>query len=448
MKAGIRMRSSFGLGTLVLAVFALNSCGESGQTEGASGGAVDSGTGGSGGSGASGGAGGSSAAGGTGGSVFPLDGGGGQSTDEPCAQNSAEATLENRPVDIIFVIDNSGSMSAEIEEVEEQINGNFAAIIDAAMPPIDYRVVMLSRYGDHSNNRICVAQPLGGAPDTDGDGHCDKPLPTAPVNTSKFFHHSMSIASHNAFCQLLEGFSTADEHGLQPEGYGSVLRPEAFKFIAVITDDGVSCGGFNDGNNVAGGLTAAEAFDAALLELSPEHFGSVEERNYSFWSIVALAPYEPTAANPYGEPHPPDEALSPVTTAKCTPSAVDPGTGYQALSILTGGYRYPTCGLDYTDIFQLMALGVVKGAQVPCEFDIPEPPPGENLDLNTVEVAYSSGDTLVQKYGRVSSEAECDDSSFFIEDEKIILCSEVCDVVQSDPDARIEILFGCEITVK
>jgi hypothetical protein len=115
---------------------------------------------------------------------------------------------------------------------------------------------------------------------------------------------------------------------------------------------------------------------------------------------------------------------------------------------MTGGYRYPTCGLDYTDIFQLMALGVVKGAQVPCEFDIPEPPPGETLDLSTVEVAYSSGATLVQKYGRVSSEAECDDSSFVIEDEKIILCPEACEAVQSDPDARIEILFGCEIKVK
>jgi len=64
------------------------------------------------------------------------------------------------------VIDNSGSMTDEIVEVEEQINLNFAAIIDSAVPAIDYRVVMVSAFGDSGDQEICVGAPLGGIPDT------------------------------------------------------------------------------------------------------------------------------------------------------------------------------------------------------------------------------------------------------------------------------------------
>lgn len=377
-----------------------------------------------------------------------LGGDPGSGGEEPCTQQSAEATLVSRPVDIIFVIDNSGSMTDEIREVEEQINANFAAIIDAADPPIDYRVVMLSGFGSSGSQEVCIAAPLGGIPDANQDGHCDS-IPSAPVNGARFFHHSVNISSHNALCQLLTYFATADGYGLQPQGYQQVLRSDAFKFFAVITDDGVGCGSYNDGNNVAGGGTVAAAWDTALLALSPEHFGaSAEERNYSFWSIVALSPYLPTAQDPYGEPHPPDASIAPIITTECTPSSVDPGTGYQALSVLTGGYRFPTCGLDYTDIFTRMALGVIEGAAVACEFLIPEPPQGDTLDLSTVQVVYSSGEVPVETFNQVADLASCDAHSFYLTDELIILCPDACATVQGDDDAEIGITFGCEIQVQ
>jgi hypothetical protein len=385
-----------------------------------------------------------------GGSTGTFSGTGGMNTggDEGCVAESAEATFVNKPVDVIIVIDNSGSMSAEIQEVEKQINKNFAAIIDNAVPPIDYRVIMVSRFGNYSNNRICVAAPLGGIPDNDMDGHCDS-IPAQPVNTAKFFHHSVGIGSHDALCKLLAQHDVADEFGLQPDGYKAVLRDDAFKFFLVITDDGVSCSfggtGYNDSNNVSGGQTAGTNWDASLLALNPAAFGTDTDRNYSFWSIIATAPYLPTAMKPYGDPHPPDETLAPITTALCTPSAVDPGTGYQQLSIMTGGYRYPTCGLDYTDIFTLMAQGVIAGAQTPCSFDIPEPPPGETLDLDTVLVKYSSKGTLVKTLSQVPGEADCDDGSFYIAGDQIHLCPEVCVASQSDPDSKIDLVYGCKV---
>lgn len=368
---------------------------------------------------------------------------------EICAQNSVEATLEVKPIDIIIFIDNSGSMSHEIQEVERQINKNFAEIIDSAEPPIDYRVIMLSQFGSYGSNDICVAEPLGGIPDTNNDGHCDT-IPSQPVNTDKFFHHSARISSHNGLCQVITHLTTADAYDLQPNGYGEVLRPEAFKFLLVVTDDGVRCGDYHDYDTVAGGWDTAHAFDEDLMTLFPEHFGSSpEERNYTFWSIVSLAPYEPTGDKPYGEPHPPDETLAPVIEDKCTPSAVDPGTGYQALSIITGGYRYPTCGLEYTEIFQLMAEGVILGAAVSCEFLIPEPPEGETLDLDTVQVRYGSDGEEIEVFNKVDSINDCsqDDYNFYYDESHIILCPNTCDLVQSDPNAEIDILFGCELNV-
>jgi hypothetical protein len=397
--------------------------------------------------GAPGGNGGDGGAGGSG--AFTTSNGGSGNEGGACAQSSADATLQSRPVDIIVVIDNSGSMTEEIIEVEEQINANFAAIIDGAMPPIDYRVILLAGFGDSGDQQICVSAPLGGIADADMDGHCDN-LPNQPVNTPKFFHHSVDIASHDALCHLIEQFTTADAYNLQPNGYQDVLRPEAFKFIAVITDDRPDCsfGGnaYDDNNSVMGGDAMAAAFDADLLALSPTHFGvDPTTRNYSFWSIIALAPYLPTMAAPYGDPHPPDAMMAPIITQECTPSAVNPGTGYQALSILSGGYRYPTCGLDYTAISTLMAQGVIAGASVPCEFEIPEAPMGQTLDLDTVQVKYSSGGVEIDTFDQVPSLADCNDTSFYIEDNMIKLCPGACAIVQADENAEIDILFGCEL---
>lgn len=162
-----------------------------------------------------------------------------------------------------------------------------------------------------------------------------------------------------------------------------------------------------------------------------------------------MEPFMPTAGMPYGEPHPPDDVIAPITTAECTPSAQNPGTGYQQLSIQTGGYRFPTCGLDYTAMFQLMAQGVIAGAQVACEFAIPEPPEGETLDLDTVQVRYSSNGTLVDTFNQAPSLAECSttENQFYIEGEQIKLCPTACDAVQTDANAAIDVLYGCDLTV-
>jgi hypothetical protein len=113
---------------------------------------------------------------------------------------------------------------------------------------------------------------------------------------------------------------------------------------------------------------------------------------------------------------------------------------------MTGGYSYPTCGLNYTDIFTLMAKGVIAGAQVPCEYDIPDAPMGQTLDLDTVQVQYTSNGMKVGTYNKVASAAACNDTSFYIEGKKIKLCPGLCSLVKADTKGQIDVLFGCKLT--
>ena len=72
--------------------------------------------------------------------------------------------LSARAVDIVFVIDQSGSMNTEIKGVKTNLN-KFSTFI--AGTKMDYRVVMLASRGT-STYAICIAPPLGGKSCADG----------------------------------------------------------------------------------------------------------------------------------------------------------------------------------------------------------------------------------------------------------------------------------------
>ena len=72
--------------------------------------------------------------------------------------------LSARPVDITFIVDQSGSMSTEIANVKSSLNA-FSTFITGTN--IDYHVVMLARRGTTTYD-ICIPAPLGGASCADG----------------------------------------------------------------------------------------------------------------------------------------------------------------------------------------------------------------------------------------------------------------------------------------
>ena len=118
------------------------------------------------------------------------------------------------------------------------------------------------------------------------------------------------------------------------------------------------------------------------------------------------------------------------------------------MSIYTGGYRYPTCDGDFTDMFKLMSEGVITGSRVPCSFDIPVPDNGEDILLDTVEMTYTSDGALKDKFSRVSNTSACNDRGFLIDDGTLTLCPETCERVGKDDNAELQTLFGCRLDIR
>jgi len=353
--------------------------------------------------------------------LAPPGDGGGFNKDAACAKVSAEATLIKKPVDVIFVIDNSGSMTDEIVAVQNNINKNFADIIGKS--GLDYRVIMVARHGSaQSQQSVCITAPLS------AHATCN-PLPVLPGNTAKFYHYSVEISSTNSFSQILATYNKVDEFGLAPMGWSAWLRPDAVKVFIEITDDN-------------SGMTAV-SFEAQLFQKMPKVFGDAMNRNYIFHTIAGLKENVP-ATKPW-------LPTDPLQNSRCTKGggAVHNGIEYQKLSQMTGGLRFPICEHQSFDaVFQEVAKGVVKGAQLACEFEIPEPPMGTKIDLATIVVEYTpSNGGPVESFQQVPDKTQCGLGLFYIENNRILLCPDTCTAVKKDDMAKMLVYFDCEAPI-
>ncbi len=377
------------------------------------------------------------------------------STDDPggllenCEGVSEIPEQLRSPVDIIFVIDNSSSMEGEIRQVQDRINDDFARIIEDS--GVDYRVIMVARYGDvevqvgDSDHPICVRAPLGAHDCSDPQ---NQPL---AHNPPRFFHYSADVRSREPWCDVLQGWNTPDEltqqdnrpwESIAPIGWRQFVREEAFKHFVVISDDDVACSragySFNDRDSAAAGENAAIDFDTALLELAPRQFGNNIARNYKWHSIVGLREYD--------DPLEPWPASEPIVTAQCNPGSEGPGTGFQALSVLTGGLRYPSCNNDNFDaVFEALADGVIR-ASFACEWAIPDNDDFDPTQLN-VRWVHEGGDSEV--IVKVEDLDDCGDRVGWYYDDNdepstVRACPVTCVELQTDPNARVDLLFGCE----
>ncbi len=389
-------------------------------------------------------------------------------TDE-CAAVTQQADIGYRPVDIVFIIDNSRSMQEEIAAVQDRINADFARIIEES--GVDYRVIMFSRYGslvagtsESDHHYICVRAPLGASDCSDPD------TTLLQHNAPRFYHYSTFVNSNDSLCLLLKGWDQPDETvgsqnlegwaPIAPGGYSEFLRPESIKHFVVITDDQIDCtinddddapwadARFNDRDTVAGGQAVAEQFDEFLLQLAPEQFGTADERNYKWHSIVGMS-----ANTPATLPWPPAD---PIQTGRCGEEGdtVAAGTGYQALSELTGGLRYPICGYQsYDAVFQALAESVVTGSRLACEWELPEPETGEPLDPAQVNVQYTGGGMPTAAIiGKVTGPDACTaNGGWYYDNEesptRILTCPATCAVLEADPEGTVDIALGCATIV-
>lgn len=187
---------------------------------------------------------------------------------EECVSSMLEPELQSVGVDVIIVVDTSSSMSKAIDAVEQSINQDFAAILEASM--VDYRVIVLGDYPPGGQLDICITAPLSG---TD----CNPP-PPVPAITERYKHYDAATGSGAFLDNIIAWYTKPDPHGLAPGGYVDFLRDGSRKVFLAMTD------GTSASNNTGPG----DNFDQQLLTLNPAHFGTPGDRHYLFHTIIQM----------------------------------------------------------------------------------------------------------------------------------------------------------------
>jgi hypothetical protein len=356
---------------------------------------------------------------------------------QACATEQAETVQFKEPVDIIVIVDNSASMEAELAATELNINESFANILEESA--IDYRVIVLSLhrrvprtgYGQ-SATMLCVQKPLSGLADCTSAAE--------PKFSDRFFQYSTRIGSADSFDVLLDAYEPPfdddrheDEFGNAPLGWSEWLRPGVKKVFLELTD----------GNE---DMPAAD-FITALSQLAPEHFGAdPAQPGFRFHSILDIAE-KPTPTDAYQA----DEPIQLGTCAAEVPSPISTsGEVYQELSRLTGGLRFPIClPSAYDVVFREIAGRVVDQSDIACAFPVPVPPAGRELDLDqvAVSIAHEGATAETTLLGQARLASDCQSDAFYIQDDTIQLCPEVCSAVRGEEGARVDVLFGCESNI-
>ncbi|MBI2148231.1 hypothetical protein HYU23_00980 [Candidatus Woesearchaeota archaeon] len=346
-----------------------------------------------------------------------LDASTGFNRDAACLSIKAEAKQIKKSLDIILVVDNSGSMGDKIKAVQNNINANFGNILNNNQ--LDYRVIVLSKHGDVNlgSAHICITKPLS---NTD----CN-PVPPKPSISNRFYHYDQEVDSRDSLLKLIQTYIKQDINGFSKNGWSDWLRKDAVKIIIEVSDD-------DSGINYS-------TFLNGIIDSVPQMFGTQDNPNLIFYSIVSLKENNPpTKPWTYADVIKLDMCQDP----KATP--VRPGIQYQLLSNLTKGLRFSICQYNSFDVvFKQLAAEVTTNSILPCEFEIPSPPAGKQI--GDIAILYTIGMGPQLEFTQVKDEVFCDANKFYIDNvtNKIELCKKTCDRVLQE-GGKIDIYFGCD----
>jgi hypothetical protein len=317
----------------------------------------------------------------------------GLNVDGACVADVTETVVP--PVDIVFVVDTSGSMSTEIAAVQANINAFSNRVGQSGL---DYRVIMIGQKGT-TGISICVPPPLGG--------------PDCANLPPRFYHVNQVIGSTDALSKILTTFDDADP----AISWKKFTRFDSHKVFIVLTDD----------NSTLPHMS----FDSQLLSKTPLGiFGDTTRRRYTFQSICGWEDGTPLLTGP-----------------KCS-TAVNNGLEYQNLSVLTGGITESVCKTDYSSILQNLARGITN--KLTCELDLVAPD-GTPLDPDKVAVRFTPAGEEGRILEQVGDPETCDqvNEGWYYDDPdqpaRIILCPETCDALNSGVTGSLELLTGCAV---
>jgi hypothetical protein len=374
----------------VSGVLTLGACGTSAENEPTS--ISNKGSGGKkAGSAASGGSGGNdggAASAGSAGGGIPISAGGSQGGGgaPTCAAEAVQADAVKLPADIIWVVDQSGSMAQETAYVQKQINAFASAI---AKSDVDYRVVMIANKG--GSNAICVPEPLGGP----GCG-----------NAERFRLVSKTVSSTNGPQLALSELPK----------YVDFLRPNATKHFVFVTDDNSK-------------ISAKQLLDGLAAQKPDGLFAGVKIHAVFAWgddqNKGCKGPFGSGAK--YGSVY---ESL--VTT-----------TGGAKGVICEDDWTKV-----FTDITTAVISGAKVSCEI--EVPAPPANKTLDPDLVNVQYlpGGTSGVGKPKALVRVASAAACGAAGGWYYDDpnapkRILLCPTTCGTVQADGGAKLDVQFGC-----
>jgi hypothetical protein len=96
----------------------------------------------------------------------------------------------------------------------------------------------------------------------------------------------------------------------------------------------------------------------------------------------------------------------------------------------------------------LDALGAIRGQVLDCDFPVPAPKPGMDVDLSFINVNFTPSGGTPATLAQVANESACGDQPAWYYDDpstpsRIVLCPTACTTVTADGMAKLDILLGC-----
>jgi hypothetical protein len=328
------------------------------------------------------------------------------SVDGQCTSTAVKAPPAKSPqVDIVWVVDASGSMLDEQKRVTDNL-AKFADDITAAS--LDVHIVMLTQ--SPAIPVICPTVP-------------DDPMANTPLeHDPRYRFVKASVDSNNLLDVAVQQFSK----------YSDFLRPKSAVNFVFLTDD----------ESNYGGQTTPEARASKFQTDMTALLGR------SFEAHTISSPGPSACRDPNCSPDV-NSGLCVFVMLGCGASA--PGTTYYDLAAATNGLTASICESDWSKIFGPLTKAVIESAPLPCNYAVPAPPDGQELDPGLVNVGYSPSDKdPFQTFPKVGGDDECgDDVAWHYDDpnapKQVLLCPAACKRVAAG--GKLDIAFGCKTVV-
>jgi Mg-chelatase subunit ChlD len=389
----------------------------SSATGGATGGSATGGSGGTGGS-----------AGGSGGTVNQAgeSGAGGEAGMKACAKDVQEAKLT--PANLLFVIDKSGSMECNPPNGDSVLGGMcemFPRKEDPTQPSKwevtrDALAMALDTLAMQEN----ISAGLSVFPKGTASNSCTvDSTPEVPIA-------KLNAAQRNAIGSVLDD---VDPAGLTPIAGATIL---SYAHLA----DEIRAGQLT-GNTFVVLLT--DGAETCRKEELPPLVGEdvPNARLFNIRTFVIGAPGSEEARG----------LLSQIAYEGGTATSPDCEHGGALTENETGDCHFDmTTSMNFAEDLNDALLAISRTKTLSCTFDVPTNPNGGGVNLEEVNVTFEAGDGSVEEPSNVpgeNCENDVDGWQYSADKTKIILCGEICDRVQADPEGQVSIVLGCP-TVK